>query len=573
MSTIRKLVRLQATEVAPNRTHLIAATSQLARDGHVLEPTGMDVSSFLRVGTILFDHDPKIPVGVPVAAEINRAGDLEVEIEWAPEGVSAKADEIRGLVKAGILRAGSVGFDPIDTTPLDPSRPRGGQHITKSDLLELSIVSVPADTGAIVTQRSDKAEDWKCGASRDLPIEDSGDWDGPAAEASIFEWAGGDDFDPTKARKGFLAYNASKPKERGSYKLPIAHVVGGRLKVPKGAIRAAASRLPQADIPEECKNAAREVIDHYEEKAGMVKKDGDRGAQAIIARSARVPRFKRGLSGVAQLAWAVEQLGYLHECSEWEEDLEGDDSEVPAMLGAALKQLGDSLIAMTQEEVEELLEAKGLDDEADADGLDDADRSFIAAGKTASVRAWRRGIALARAGRVLSASNEKKLEKASDHHERALRHHKATGDSHKEAGASLASAQAAHAKAVKAHADAGDALQAAQADPQKAAAHVAAAEKHLQALGKHQNAVAEAHSSIGDAHEDAEDSHAATGRSVERAQRQVRAVIDGATPGSDDGDSEDVQTSGGTEDSAGSANGRSADFRRRQAELLSLAAE
>ncbi len=566
MTKIRKMVRLQATEVAPNRTRLIAATSQLARDGHVLEPSGMDVSSFLRTGTILFDHDPKIPVGVPVAAEINGSGDLEVEIEWAPDGVSQKADEIRGLVKAGILRAGSVGFDPLDTEPLDPKKPRGGQHITRSDLLELSIVSVPADTGAVVTQRSDKAEDWKCGAARDLPIEDSDAWDGPEAEASIFEWAGGDDFDPTKARKGFLAYNSSKPKEKGSYKLPIAHVVGGRLKVPKGAIRAAASRLPQADIPAEVEKEAREVLDHYEEKAGM-KEDKGRSTRISMRRVGR-PIFQRGLSGVAQLAWAVEQIGFLHECSEWEEDLEGDDSEVPAMLGEALKQLGSSLISMTQEEVEELLEAKGLDEEEDA--VDDADRAYVANGRTARIRAWRRGIALARAGRVLSASNEKKLEKASDHHERAMRHHKAVAESHKEIGASIDAAQEAHERAVQAHRDAAAAVSAAKGDQKNVADHVALAEKHLQALGKHQEAVGEAHEGIEDAHEDAEDSHAAVGRAIEGAQRQVRSVVDGSVPGSEDGDSQDIQTSAGTGDSTGSEGNRSAEYRRRQADLLAL---
>jgi hypothetical protein len=52
----------------------------------------------------------------------------------------------------------------------------------------------------------------------------------------------------------------------------------------------------------------------------------------------------------------------------------------------------------------------------------------------------------------------------------------------------------------------------------------------------------------------------------------VRGVVEGATPGSEDGDSKDVQTSAGDADSDGSKGDRSLDLRRRQRdlELLSL---
>jgi len=138
-----------------NRTKVIASTNDLARDGHVVEPTGLQTTNFLRTGTILFDHDSSTPVGKPVAAVPSADGKrLEVEIEWAPEGISEAADRCRGLVKAGIIRAVSIGFMPTELEPLDPKDPWGGQHIKEADLLELSFVGVPADTGAVVTQRA-----------------------------------------------------------------------------------------------------------------------------------------------------------------------------------------------------------------------------------------------------------------------------------------------------------------------------------------------------------------------------------------------------------------------------------
>src|SRR5207248_7076928 len=50
----------------------------------------------------------------------------------------------------------SIGFDPDWSTaePIDPARPRAGKRFKKSELLEISVVSIPSDTGATVVQRS-----------------------------------------------------------------------------------------------------------------------------------------------------------------------------------------------------------------------------------------------------------------------------------------------------------------------------------------------------------------------------------------------------------------------------------
>lgn len=49
-----------------------------------------------------------------------------------------------------------------------------------------------------------QAEDWVVEADRDLPIDNSQTWDGDAAKAGIFSWAGWDDDpDPSKAKRGF----------------------------------------------------------------------------------------------------------------------------------------------------------------------------------------------------------------------------------------------------------------------------------------------------------------------------------------------------------------------------------
>jgi phage head maturation protease len=51
--------------------------------------------------------------------------------------------------KAGVLRALSVGFDPVEVEP----NGKGGFNFNKWELLELSIVAVPANPGATVLAR------------------------------------------------------------------------------------------------------------------------------------------------------------------------------------------------------------------------------------------------------------------------------------------------------------------------------------------------------------------------------------------------------------------------------------
>jgi hypothetical protein len=117
----------------------------------------------------------------------------------------------------------------------------------------------------VPVRQRDVVADWTVGADRELPIA-SGDWDGDAAQASVFAWAGWPDApDPAKAKRAFLIYDAAAPDLKGSYKLPIARY-SDKLEVVDAGLRAAASYLPQTDAPEEVLKRAREVLDGYFKK-------------------------------------------------------------------------------------------------------------------------------------------------------------------------------------------------------------------------------------------------------------------------------------------------------------------
>jgi HK97 family phage prohead protease len=132
---------------------VVASTEGLARDGHVLVQSGLDLSNYRRNPVVLFMHQQDTPVATASAIGFDGAGNLAGKVSFPPPGVSPEADKVRALVKSGVLKGVSIGFDPKETEPLDPKKPRGGQRITKSELLEISFVSVPADVGAGVTAR------------------------------------------------------------------------------------------------------------------------------------------------------------------------------------------------------------------------------------------------------------------------------------------------------------------------------------------------------------------------------------------------------------------------------------
>jgi HK97 family phage prohead protease len=109
--------------------------------------------------------------------------------------------------------------------------------------------------------------DWSVGADRGLSVDENASWDGAEAAGRVFAWAGWpDDPNPSKARRAFLTYDRDADEQKGAYKLPFADEVDGRLVAVKAGINNAASRLSQTSIPQEVKDRARAVIEHYQAK-------------------------------------------------------------------------------------------------------------------------------------------------------------------------------------------------------------------------------------------------------------------------------------------------------------------
>jgi HK97 family phage prohead protease/HK97 family phage major capsid protein len=101
----------------------------------------------------LFNHSPSAIIGTWGNVRIEEQS-LRGELELAAEGTSDRIDEIRKLIDAGILKAASVGFRPLESEPIDTKDPYGGSIYKRCDLVEVSVVAVPANPQALAVAKS-----------------------------------------------------------------------------------------------------------------------------------------------------------------------------------------------------------------------------------------------------------------------------------------------------------------------------------------------------------------------------------------------------------------------------------
>ena len=144
---------------ARTRRFTAIATSEVPVRGGILEMGGLDLGRFERGGGPLLSQHRGLPVGrvlslTPTTIQVDgrRVRALEAVGQLAPRGASQASDEAAELLKSGDLRAVSVGFVVKSERPPTPSeRERGATWVyNAAQLLELSLVAVPADETAMV---------------------------------------------------------------------------------------------------------------------------------------------------------------------------------------------------------------------------------------------------------------------------------------------------------------------------------------------------------------------------------------------------------------------------------------
>jgi hypothetical protein len=123
MSAMRQTFPGSVRSVGEREFKFTAVTAKLGRDGHILEPAGVDLSEYRKVPVVLWQHAPTSPIARCSSIALVD-GEVRGTAEFAPAGTSAAVDEAFGCVKSGVVGAVSVGFDIVDATPLDPKKGR-----------------------------------------------------------------------------------------------------------------------------------------------------------------------------------------------------------------------------------------------------------------------------------------------------------------------------------------------------------------------------------------------------------------------------------------------------------------
>lgn len=125
----------------------IITTQSPDREADVVITAGIDTSNFEKNGVVPFAHDYKsLPVAKCVSIERHETKLIAV-CEFATADMNPVAEQVYRMVKAGFLSAASIGFRPLEWVY---NEVRGGVDFTKVELLEFSIVPVPANAEALI---------------------------------------------------------------------------------------------------------------------------------------------------------------------------------------------------------------------------------------------------------------------------------------------------------------------------------------------------------------------------------------------------------------------------------------
>ena len=117
------------------------------RDGDTLTAAGANLDNYRKNPVVLWAHDHKgLPVAKALSIEAVEGVGLRAQIQFPPRGVDEFADRVHSLWAAGFLNAASVGFIPRAG---NPNKSGGGNTFTSWELLEFSIVPVPANADAL----------------------------------------------------------------------------------------------------------------------------------------------------------------------------------------------------------------------------------------------------------------------------------------------------------------------------------------------------------------------------------------------------------------------------------------
>ena len=148
---------VRAVDAENRRVTVVASTSNVARDGAIIEARGWDLSYYERNPVVLWAHnDHELPIGRTVESQLTDSELIQTH-EFADHPA---ADQVFQAIRGGFVNATSVRWIPGETAVRTmPSGDRVLVFTTGHQLLETSYVPIPADPGALIVRADGSAFD------------------------------------------------------------------------------------------------------------------------------------------------------------------------------------------------------------------------------------------------------------------------------------------------------------------------------------------------------------------------------------------------------------------------------
>ena len=141
---------LERAVIAPDTYRVTIAANEKVRQPPELDFAGISTENYFKNPVVMWAHDvvgrsPSggLPIGRTLALKWKPGRGLVADFEFLSDDPFAQ--RVRNAWDKGFLRAASISWVPLESGPSK----EGGRRDTKADLLEWSIVSVPADPEAL----------------------------------------------------------------------------------------------------------------------------------------------------------------------------------------------------------------------------------------------------------------------------------------------------------------------------------------------------------------------------------------------------------------------------------------
>ncbi len=181
-STYMDIVELRT--LSPNLYRVTIAANEKVRQPPELEFGGLSTDNYARNPVVMWAHDSigrspsgGLPIGRTHDLRQTKDGRIVAEFEFLSEDPFAQ--RVKNAWDKGFLQAASISWIPLESVPSDG----GGRRDVRSDLLEWSIVSVPADPEALRKSHRRMLEDFLGGSGLTVEIRprDAGTAETPAS--------------------------------------------------------------------------------------------------------------------------------------------------------------------------------------------------------------------------------------------------------------------------------------------------------------------------------------------------------------------------------------------------------